>query len=122
MLLFEGTEGALIQDCTFSRIDGNAVFFSGYNRGAVVTRNDFRLLGQSAVALWGRADGFDGTGGEQPRGTRVVGNLARDLGSIQKQSSFFFSAVACESVVAANIVFNIPRAALNFVSCGAGGK
>ena len=121
ILFFEGTEGTLVQGCSFSRIDGNAVFFSGYNRRAVVDRNAFALLGQSAVALWGRADGFDGTGGEQPRGTRVTSNLAHDLGLLQKQSSFFFSAVACESVVADNVVYDIPRAALNFVR-RAGGR
>ena len=35
-------------------------------------------------------NGPDGTGGNQPRGTRVVGNLAREIGIWQKQSSMWF--------------------------------
>jgi len=69
----EGADGLRVTGCAFARIDGNAVFLSGYNRRAVIERNDFAWLGQSAVAAWGRTDGADGTGGEQPRGTVVTG-------------------------------------------------
>jgi hypothetical protein len=34
--------------------------------------------------------GPDGRGGEQPRGTKVVGNIAREIGLWQKQSSLWF--------------------------------
>lgn len=119
-LLFEGTEGASVSDCAFSRIDGNAVFFSGYNRGARVERSTFELLGQTAVALWGRADGVDGTAMDVPRGTLVAGCLAHDVGLIQKQSAFFFTAVAAETTLDSNIVYNVPRAAIN-IDDGFGG-
>ena len=113
-LLLEGTEDALIADCLFERIDGNAVFLSGYNRRAQVLRNEFALLGNNAVASWGRSVDFDGTGGQQPRHSLIMGNIAHDVGLEQKQSSFYFQAQSCENVIAANIVYNIPRAAINF--------
>ena len=71
VLLLEGTEDAAITDSFFTRIDGNAVFLSGYNRRAAVLRNEFSLLGQNAIASWGRSVDYDGTGGQQPRHFRL---------------------------------------------------
>ena len=110
-LLLEGTEDVSVSECLFTRIDGNAIFLSGYNRRAVIDRNEFVWLGQSAIASWGRTDEWDGTGGQQPRHTAVTGNVAYEIGIIQKQSSFYFQAASCENTLSGNIVYNIPRAA-----------
>jgi hypothetical protein len=96
-LLFEGTEDVAVSDCLFTRIDGNAVFLSGYNRRAVVARNEFVWLGQNAVASWGRTSEWDGTGGQQPRHTLLFGNFVHEIGNYQKQSSFYFQAATCEN-------------------------
>lgn len=85
VLLFEGTEDVLVQECTFTRIDGNAIFLSGYNRRAVIDRNSFFAIGESAIAAWGRSVDWDGTGGQQPRHTLITGNLATEVGLQQKQ-------------------------------------
>lgn len=82
-VLLEGTVGFTIANCTFTRLDGNAVFLSGYNRNATVAQSTFASLGQSAIAAWGETNDWDGTGGQQPRFTTVVGNLAYDVGLIQ---------------------------------------
>ena len=73
-LALEGTEGALVDSCVFERVDAMALLISGYNRNAHVTRNSFKWIGDSAIISWGRttgdpsgADGWDGTGGDQPR-------------------------------------------------------
>ena len=108
--------------CLFTRIDGNAVFLSGYNRRAAITQNEFIWLGQSAIASWGRTDEWDGTGGQQPRFTRVAGNLAHEIGNLQKQSSFYFSAASCQATLEGNIVYNIPRAAINIQDGFGGGN
>ncbi len=50
ILLFEGTEDLAVEDSLFTRIDGNAVFLSGYNRRTSIQRNEFALLGQNAIA------------------------------------------------------------------------
>ena len=50
----EGTEHTLVDSCIFSRLDSNAVTISGYNRHAVVQRNEIRWTGDNAIAVWVR--------------------------------------------------------------------
>ena len=85
----EGAEGVLVADAHFSRIDGNALMLSGYTRDVLVRDSEFVLLGGSAIALWGRAadNGYDITGGQQPRGTVIERCFMNNIGIIQKQSS-----------------------------------
>ena len=93
----------------------------------------FARLGESALAAWGYTEagpreaaalpagvGIDGTRGEQPRGTTFAGNLVRDLGINERQSSAFGEFKACLSTVERNVIFNIPRAAVN-INDGFGG-
>jgi hypothetical protein len=63
--------------------------------------------------------GPDGRDGEQPRGSYVAGNLIREFGIWQKQSSAWFQALAALTTFNQNVVFNGPRAAINFVSAHA---
>ncbi len=58
--------------------------------------------------------GPDGREGEQPRNTFVVGNLIREIGIWQKQSSFWFQAVTAQTHLIDNVHFNGPRAGINF--------
>ena len=58
--------------------------------------------------------GWQATAGEQPRGVRIVGNLAHELGIFQLQSSMFFMAKTAQNVVSHNVFFNGPRSAINF--------
>ena len=58
--------------------------------------------------------GPDGRSGDQPRGVRVVGNLVREIGIWQKQSSGWFQAVTAQTEIRGNVMFNGPRAAINF--------
>ena len=76
-VFLEGTEGVTFQSCNFTRLDGNAVMVSGYNRHATVRDSDFSFIGGNAVAAWGRtnetegdghpAAGADGTDGNHPQ-------------------------------------------------------
>ena len=126
-----GTDGVRIVANLFTHLDGNAIFAGGSHRRLAIDSNEFAWLGGSAIALWGDtspclnsnctvalpngvAMGPDGRGGTQPMGTSVLGNLAREIGIWQKQSSFFFQAVSAMTTLRANVVFNGPRAALNF--------
>ena len=59
------------------------------------------------------AAGVDGTDGEHPRYTKVVGNLAREVGLYEKQSSFFVQAKTAQSTITGNVFFNGPRAGIN---------
>lgn len=120
-LFFEGTTGTVVESCLFSRLDGNALMLSGFNREAVIQDNEFVWIGDSAIASWGYTSGtevygfgWDGTDGNQPRGTQIVGNFVHELGIWEKQSSFYFQAKTCQTHIERNIFFNGPRAGINF--------
>jgi hypothetical protein len=121
-IFIEGCENCVVTECTFTRLDGNAVFLSGYTRGATVADSTFEWLGHSAVAAWGYTDEDDGTGGQQPRGSEIVRNYVREIGLIQKQSSAFFQAKSCENNISSNVYFNGPRAAINLNDGFGGGN
>ena len=117
---FEGTESLSLDNLHFLRVDGNAVMLSKYHRGARVTGCDFAWLGGTAIALWGWTDelsldgklGVDGTGGIFPRGTLISGNLFREIGIWEKQSSAIFQAKAAETTIVRNVIFNLARAGI----------
>jgi hypothetical protein len=131
-VFLQGTEDALVDGCTFERLDGNGVMISGYSRRATVQNSDFAYLGGNAMAAWGYTNetaadpgrpgvtltnypgaGIDGTDGEHPRFTTIRGNLAREVGLYEKQSSFFVQAKTAETSIVGNVFFNGPRAGIN---------
>ena len=111
-VFLEGTEGVVLDSCEFVRLDGNALMVSGFNCNATVTNSDFAYIGGTAVAAWGYTndtagyrgfgDGANGTDGNHPRSTTVRGNVVREVGLYEKQSSFFMQAKAAQSVVEGN--------------------
>ena len=131
-VFLQGTESAVVDSCTFERLDGNAVMVSGYNRNATIQLSDFSYLGGNAIAAWGYTNetdtdpgrpgiqlensptaGVDGTDGEHPRYTTVLSNTVREVGLYEKQSSFFVQAKTAESIISGNVFFNGPRAGIN---------
>ena len=56
---------------------------------------------------------MDGTDGNHPRYTTVVGNVAREVGLYEKQSSFYVQAKTAQSYISGNVFFNGPRAGIN---------
>lgn len=132
-----GVEDVTVHRNHLTRCDGNGVFLGGYTRGVNITGNDMTWIGDSVIAAFGwtseclHADckvklpakvGPDGRGGEQPRGTYIAGNAIREFGIWQKQSSAFFMAIAALSTFESNVVFNGPRAAINFNDPFGGGN
>jgi hypothetical protein len=91
-VFLQGTERCTVASNKMVRLDGNAVFLSAYNRNATIAKNDVSWNGDTAFAAWGitgkcvneKCDkkldwpvGPDGRNGEQPRGTKVIGNMVR---------------------------------------------
>ena len=120
-LFFEGTKGVIVDSCIFERLDGNGIMVSGYNRNTTIQRNEFLWIGSTAIAQWGYTSGtdipgmgWDGTDGNQPRFSNILYNFAHELGIWEKQSSFYFQAKSCQNLIMRNIVFNGPRAGINF--------
>jgi len=106
----KGSKNLSVTDCLFQRLDGNALMLDGYNRHAELSSNEFFLIGNSAVVLWGYEHYGDGTGGEQPRLSTVNNNFCHEIGIYQKQSSCYFHAVSAQSTIQNNLFFNGPRA------------
>ena len=118
----EGVEGFLLQNCTFNSPGGNALFLSNYVRRAVIEGNEFVYTGDSAIAAVGSTDLINGTLGTQPRGTKVIGNLMHEIGIWGKQTAGYFQAVAAETELYGNVIFNGPRAGINFNDGFGGGN
>ena len=117
----ENTEDLSISSSLLTTLDGHGIFFSGYTRGAVVDRNEFVSIGETAVNQWGYTDGspvpgmgWDARAGNQPRGTRVTENLVHEIGLWTKQNSFYFQSESFNNVIEGNIAYNGPRAGVNF--------
>jgi len=120
-IFIQGTEKVLVDSCIFSRIDGNAIIISAYNRYTTIQKSEFVWLGSNAIVSWGNAEGsgipgmgWDGTGGDQPRFNQILNNFVHELGIWEKQSSFYFQAKTCQTFMQGNIFFNGPRAGINF--------
>lgn len=121
-ILVSGAEQVTIASNTFSRLDGNGVFLSGYTRNVTIDRNEFVWMGESAVASWGFTDGVDATAGTQPWYTSVTNNLCHEIGHYEKQVSCYFAATSASAEISNNIMYNMPRAAVNFNDDMAGGS
>ena len=129
----EGTVGLTFEHCKFERLDGSAILLRGRHRGTRIQRNEFSFLGASGVTAWGRTgrrdpsdgstiDGWDGTTGEQPRGVTFVENIVHEIGHYQKQSSAWFQAQSCLNNISANLLYNGPRALINWNDGFGGGS
>lgn len=121
LLHFEGTHRATVSSCTFYRTDANAVFLAAYNRNATVQDCEFAYTGFSAVVTFGSTLQDDATNGEQPWGTVIAYNVVHEIGTYQLQSSGWFTSRAALTRAEGNVIFNIPRAGINFNDgCGGG--
>lgn len=120
LLHFEGTERVNVSGSTFYRTDANSIMISGYNRNATVADCEFAYIGMSAVVTYGRCKQDDCTGGQQPWGTVLAYNKIHEIGAYQLQSSFWFISKAALTRSEGNVIFNIPRAAINFNDAMAG--
>ena len=115
-----GAANVSLRALTLDHAGGNGIAVLDYAREVSVIGCILRLVAEVAIVVQGVTDGIDGTRGEQPRGTTFAGNLVRDLGINERQSSAFGEFKACLSTVERNVIFNIPRAAVN-INDGFGG-
>lgn len=110
----ENVSNITINNCTFRRLDGNAIFLSRKTRYVTIEDNRFEWIGESAIATWGQTKDFDATDNNFPMFTRIHKNIFRELGIYQKQASAVGHCKAAVTTIRENIMFNMPRAAINF--------
>mmetsp|Transcript_67792 Transcript_67792/g.107564 ORF Transcript_67792/g.107564 Transcript_67792/m.107564 type:complete len:816 (-) Transcript_67792:152-2599(-) len=120
----DGVRNVTISSNVMTRLDGNAISVNRYARDVLIYRNEIVWNGDNAVSMWGDTQnisfpdgttmGYDGTDGNQPRGTRFIQNFVHEIGIWEKQSSMWFQAKSCSNVLEGNIFFNGPRAGINF--------
>ena len=136
-VLIEGTERFTFEANHVTRVDGNGLKLSNYNRNASIVANEFSWIGDSAMSSLGSmgdclyancsvklsyreqgkyghvnkgSSGVDGRGGNQPRRTRVVGNLVREVGLWQKQSNAWVQHLTAATRIIGNVFMNGPHA------------
>ena len=98
---------------------GNGVAVSRYARGVVIENNEMHRIGDTGVLVVGdlkydTAMPWVHVDGNYPVGTTIVGNLIHELGVFTKQTAGFFQALAANSTVRGNAIFNGPRSGVNF--------
>jgi hypothetical protein len=120
-IFLENVTNVTIRGCQFRRLDGNAIFLSRKTRNVSIEENHFEWLGENAIATWGDTDGYDATAEEFPLYTTIRSNVMRELGIFEKQSSAVGQAKAGHTYIIDNIMFNMPRAAINFNDMVGGG-
>ncbi len=120
-IFIENASNITIRGCDFFRLDSNAIFLSRKTRHVRIQNNLFEWLGENAIATWGDTDGYDATAGEFPMYTLIESNVMRELGIYEKQSSAVGHSKAALTTIRNNIMFNMPRAAINFNDMVGGG-
>ena len=113
-IFVEGAEDVNITHNLLTRLDGNGVFVSGYTRRVTIADNEFSWIADNPMASWGYTNENDGTEGQQPHYTSVLRNYVHEWGHYEKQSSMWSNNKACLAQIESNVVFNGPRAGVNF--------
>ena len=123
-LTASGTVNLQVTGSTFWRLDNAGIFLGGFQRGTVVADNEFAWLGESGIVSVGDTEGagfeaypgfgWDGTTGNQPRGTMILRNFAHELGIFNKQSAMYFQAATSNTTMEGNVGFNGARSGVNF--------
>ncbi|CAF4164229.1 unnamed protein product, partial [Adineta steineri] len=98
----------------FTQVGSNGIAVIDYNDETQITLNEFVWLGESGIVLVGSTNGIDGFSVvSQPANTRIESNLIHESGIYVKQSSPVLISVSRSVSVIRNLMFNMPRAAIN---------
>ena len=108
------TESVNITHNFFTQLGSNGIAVIDYNDGTSITLNEFVWLADSAIILVGATNGIDGFSvASQPANAVIQSNLIHETGIYIKQSSPVLIALSRSVSVVGNLMFNMPRAAIN---------
>ena len=109
-----GVDGLTVENCRFRDVGGNAVLLYSFVRHARIVDSEFVRTGAHAIISVGTSQMVDGSGPDHPDGNVIVGNLAREIGVLEKETCFYMQAMSTSTVLRENIAYNAPRALINF--------
>ncbi|CAF4707697.1 unnamed protein product [Rotaria sp. Silwood2] len=113
-IFLTNTTNITITENLFTEIGSNGIAVIDYNQATSITLNEFVWLADSAVIAVGITNGIDGfTVTSQPINTLIQSNIMHETGIYVKQSAPVLIAVSRSVSVIGNLMFNIPRAAVN---------
>ncbi len=108
------TKNITITHNLFTQLGSNGVALIDYNDATSITSNEFVWLVDSGIILVGTTNGIDGfTVASQPTNTLIQSNFIHETGIYVKQSSPVLISVSRSVSVIGNLMFNMPRAAIN---------
>ncbi|CAF4867217.1 unnamed protein product [Rotaria socialis] len=108
------TKNITITRNIFIQLGSNGMTLIDYNYATSIMLNEFVWLADSAIILVGSTNGIDGFSvTSQPVNTLIQSNLIHETGIYIKQSSPVLIAVSRSVSIIGNLMFNIPRAAIN---------
>ena len=108
------TKMSLLRTTCFTQLGSNGVAVIDYNKATSITLNEFVWLADSAIILVGSTNGIDGFSvASQPANTLIKSNIMHETGIYIKQSSPVLIAVSRSVSIIGNLMFNMPRAAVN---------
>ena len=113
-----------VRNTLFEKLNGNALMLSNDVSNSQILNNSFINIGESAMLAVGSSRLLDATAGlgRLPTKNLFEGNLVDTVGIFGKQTSGYFKAVARENIFRKNVMFNGPRAGVNFSDGAAGGE
>jgi hypothetical protein len=104
----EGAESPSITEVTVDSPGGNGLLLSNYVRGAVIANSEFKWVGDSAIVMLGSTmdtQPCNGTNGDQPRGTQIVGCFIHEVGVWGKQGAGIFQALTSDTNISHTVIF-----------------
>ena len=108
------TNNITITHNILTQLGSNGIALIDYNNGVVISLNEFVWLADSGIILVGTTNGIDGFSvSSQPMNVIIQSNLIHETGIYVKQSSPVLIAVSRSVSVIGNLMFNMPRAAIN---------
>ncbi|CAF4040917.1 unnamed protein product [Rotaria sp. Silwood1] len=113
-MYLRNTQYVTIAHNLFTQLGSNGMALIDYNFATSITLNEFVWLGDSAIIIVGSTYGIDGFSvASQPDNILIQSNLIHETGIYIKQSSPVLIAISRSVSVVGNLMFNIPRAAIN---------
>ena len=108
------TKNITITHNSFTQLGSNGVAVIDCNYATSITSNEFVWLADSAIILVGSTNGIDGFSvASQPSDVLIQSNLIHEVGIYIKQASPVLISVSRSVSVIGNLMFNMPRAAIN---------